>query len=98
MPAAPLSANGGPGTGVSPPVVEMLNIEIFPGADEIATNFPSEVTLALANGPAAPVAKGDPGTWLRAPFAATLKTVRVIDAPLAAIRNLSSGVAANDTP
>jgi hypothetical protein len=76
----------------------MLNIDIFPGADVTARNFPSEVTLALANGPAAPLANGDPGTGLRLPFAAMLKTVIVIDDPFAAIRNLSSGVAVSDSP
>ena len=76
----------------------MLNIAIFPGADVTARNFPSGVTLALAKGPAAPLGKGDPGTGLRLPFAAMLKTVTVNDAPFAAMRNLSSGVAVSDTP
>jgi len=76
----------------------MPNIDILPGAQDTARNFPSGVTLALASGPPAPLGNGDPATWLSAPFAETLYTVIVIDAPLAAIRNLSSGVAANDIP
>ncbi len=73
-------------------------MKIFPGAADTARNFPSEVTLALANPPLAPLANGDPATWLSAPFAATLNTVIVIDAPFAAIRNLLSGVAVSDVP
>jgi len=76
----------------------MLNTDIFPGAQDIARNFPSEVTFALANAPPAPLGKGDPATWLSDPFAAMLKTVTVLDDPLAAIRNWSSGVAVNDIP
>jgi hypothetical protein len=76
----------------------MLNIDIFPGADVTARNFPSDVTLAPAKGPEAPLGKGDPATGLRLPFAAMLKTVIVIDAPFAATRNLSSGVAVSDIP
>src|SRR5262249_18056014 len=56
------------------------------------------VTLASASGPLAPLGNGDPATWLRAPLAAMLYTVMVIDPPFAAIRNLSSGVAVNDVP
>src|SRR5262245_63127406 len=75
----------------------MLNIDIFPGADDKARNFPSDVTLALANDPKAPLGNGDPEIWVRLPFAAMLKTVIVCDNPFAAIRNLSSGVAVSDT-
>jgi hypothetical protein len=70
----------------------------LPGDADTATNFPSEVTFALANGPPAPLAKGDPATGLRAPFAATVNTVMFSDDPFATIRNLSSGVVVNDIP
>jgi hypothetical protein len=76
----------------------MLNIDMFPGADVTARNFPSDVTLALANDPRAPLGNGDPATWLRLPLEAILKTVIVLEKPFAAISNLSSGVAASDTP
>src|SRR4029078_13040333 len=79
-------------------VAEILNIKTLPGDDDTATNFPSEVTFALANGPRAPLANGDPPTGLRAPFAATLNTVMFSDDPFATIRNLSSGVVVNDIP
>src|SRR5262249_61591655 len=92
------SATGNPGNGTNAPAAEMLNIDIFPGADVIARNFRSNVALALTNGPAAPLGKGDPATGLRLPFVAMLKTVIVIDAPFAAIRNLSSRVAVSDIP
>src|SRR5262245_11630500 len=97
MLAAPGSAKGGP-AGVSAPVAAMLNIDMFPGADVTARNFPSDVTLAFTSGPAAPLGNGDPGTGLRPPFAAMLKTVIVKDDPFVAIRNLSSGVAVSDSP
>jgi hypothetical protein len=76
----------------------MLNIDIFPGAEVKAKNFPSAVTLALANGPTAPLGKGDPAIGPRLPSPAMLKTVIVIESPFAATRNLSSGVAASDIP
>jgi hypothetical protein len=76
----------------------MLNIDMLPGADVNARKFPSEVTRALANCPVTPLGNGEPATWLRLPLAAILKTVIVNDEPLAAIRKLSSGVAASDIP
>ena len=96
-PVAPESGVGDPGTGVRTPVAEILNMNIA-GTDVTARNLPSGVTLALAKAAPAPLEKGEPATWLSAPFAATLNTLIVIDAPFAAIRNLSSGVAVKDIP
>ena len=98
IPAAPASVNGEPAAGASAPAVEMVNIKIDPKFADTARNFPSEVALALTNGPLAPLANGDPGTGLRVPFAATLNTVIVSDVPFAAIRNFLSGVTASDIP
>src|SRR5262249_52834331 len=61
IPAAPASVNGEPAAGASAPAGEMVNIKIDPFADT-ARNFPSEVALALTNGPVAPLANGDPVT------------------------------------
>src|SRR5436190_2443312 len=97
-PATPAAEVGEPATGVSTPVAEILNIKMLPGDEDTATNFPSEVTLALTSRPVAPLANGDPATGLSAPLAATLNTVRFIDDPFATIRNLSSGVVVKDIP
>ena len=98
IPAAPATVNGEPAAGASAPAVEMVNINIDPKFADTARNFPSEVALALTNGPLAPLANGDPRTGLRVPFAPTLNTVIVADVPFAAIRNFLSGVAVNDIP
>src|SRR5215471_9858727 len=98
MPAAPVSVVGDPGTGVNTPVAEILKTAMLPGDDVTARNLASEVTLALTNGPTAPLAKGEPATGVRAPLAAILKTLIVMEDPFATIRNLSSGVVVNDIP
>src|SRR4030095_3357181 len=94
-PVAPESGVGDPATGVSAPAPEILKTNMA-GTEETARNLPSAVTLALFNGCVAPVGNGEPGTGLRAPFAATLNTLIVIEAPLATIRNWSSGVVVQD--
>jgi hypothetical protein len=76
----------------------MRYIDIAPGADVTARKFPSDVTLALASGPAAPLGNGDPATWLRLPSAAIRKTVIVSDNPFVATKKLLSGVADSDIP
>src|SRR5215471_6413585 len=102
MPVAlpvPPAGNGDPGTAISPPSPEMLNMdtEFGPPGRETARNFPSGVTFIPSRRPPGPAGNGDPGTGERAPFAAMLKTVMSKDPPaLAAIRKLSSGVVANE--
>src|SRR5262249_23300829 len=97
IPLAPPVGNGDPATGVSPPCAEMLYMDTVPAKGRAtARKLPSRVTLIPAGIPAVLSGNGDPAPWVRAPFAAMLYTV--FDAPFAAIKNLSSGVTANEIP
>src|SRR5262249_22108192 len=70
-----------------------------PGAttgDATIRNFPLGV-IFMPSGER-PRANGDPGIAVRAPFAAMLYTLALLEVEFAAIRYLPSGVAARDIP
>jgi hypothetical protein len=75
----------------------MLNISTwFEKGSATARNFPSGLTLIPSGNESA--GNGEPPMGVSAPLLAMLKTVRLLDPPLAAIKNLPSGVDESEIP